>query len=267
MDHEKSMKNEKKREIVIIYENKEFAVVNKPAGILAHRTEKSKEATLADWIAEKYPETKEVGDNPAVRPGMVHRLDKETSGVLIIAKTKTMFAYLKHLFQNHEIKKRYIALVCGAVHKKGKIEKSIGFKSGTIRRSVQGKNLKMIKEALTEYEPLQTYEYAGKYFTLLHLMPFTGRTHQLRIHMASIGYPIVGDTLYGKKNNPWNLHRQFLHAESIEFTLPNFAKQNSGGITDSHGTRIKVEAELPEELQTILHELQNTTTAQSLSSS
>ena len=241
--------------ISVIHEDKNFVAVYKPAGVLVHSTRiknlefriKDDETTLVDWLVEKYPEVKTVGDDPKTRPGIVHRLDKDTSGVLLIPRTQHYFEYLKKLFQNHEIKKTYVALVYGKLEPRvGKIEKPISLKSGSVKRTVwKGK---MEKEAITLYEVTKYFQRSSassprsSAFTLVGVMPKTGRTHQIRIHMASIGHPIVGDALYGPKNNPFNLHRQFLHAESLEWTSEN-------------GHRIKIEAELPRELQGIIDEL------------
>ena len=242
--------------IDIIYENDDFMAVNKPAGVLVHRPEKGPKAAqekgvLTDWLKERYPEIVGVGDAPVLRPGIVHRLDENTSGILLIAKNQRFFEYLKGLFQNHEIKKTYIALVHGRMAGKGKIDKPIGLKSGSVKRSVRAKNMKMIKEAVTEYRVLKIFrrpdpekEGGFEYYSLLRVFPQSGRTHQIRVHLASVGHPIVGDELYGRKNEDKNLNlkRQFLHAESVEFNLED-------------GSRIKMEAELPSELQELLENL------------
>ncbi|MEK7506248.1 MAG: RluA family pseudouridine synthase [Patescibacteria group bacterium] len=237
--------------IDIIYENDDFVAINKPAGMLVHRPERGpkstqKENVLTDWIKEHYPETNEVGDTPSLRPGIVHRLDEDTSGILLIAKNQHFFDHLKGLFQKHEVKKTYLALVHGRMTGKGRIEKPIGLISGSVKRSVNGKKLKMVKEAATEYKVLKVLK--GKY-SLLRIFPETGRTHQIRVHLASIGHPIVGDRLYGNKKEDGELGkeleltRQFLHAESAEFNLED-------------GSRIKIEAELPGELTDFLESLQ-----------
>lgn len=231
--------------ISIIYEDKNFIAVNKPAGLLVHplKAKSSKlkaEFTLVDWLLKNYPEVKGVGDDPENRPGIVHRLDKETSGVILVARNQKFFEYLKNLFQTHQIKKTYLALVYGRMESKaGIIEKPIGLKSGTTKRTVHLRKAKMIKEAVTEYRVKKILKLKDRDFTLVELIPRTGRTHQLRIHLASIGHPVVGDSLYGPKTNPLGLTRQFLHAESVEFSLPN-------------GSRIKIEADLPEELQNVI---------------
>lgn len=236
----------------VIYKNENFLAISKPAGLLIHQTvfSKSKEPTLADWLMKNFPEVKSVGDNPKERPGIVHRLDKDTSGVIIIARNQKYFEYLKNLFQKHQIKKTYIALVYGKLKKeKGIIETAISLKPGTTKRTIH--KGKMTKEAITEYEVLKTFERVNekgntKYFSFMKVSPKTGRTHQIRVHLASIGHPIVGDTMYGPKENPFGLSRQFLHAEAIEF---NIDEKN----------KIKIEAELPRDLQSVLKSLETLT--------
>ncbi len=243
--------------IKLIFEDKNFLAVNKPVGLLVHATKNSNEPTLVDWIVKNYPEIsavgesafggKNVGDNTKERPGIVHRLDRDTSGVILIPKNQKYFEYLKKLFQNHLIKKTYLALVYGKIkERQGVIDKPISIKAKTVKRTVHAG--KMAKEAVTEYKTLQIFKSAERedFFTLLKVMPKTGRTHQIRVHLASIGHPIVGDKLYGKKNNPLNLNRQFLHAESIEFNLEN-------------DQRIKIEADLPNDLEQIILNLKNGT--------
>ena len=218
----------------ILYQDESLLAVNKPAGLLVH----GDSPNLAEWLDKKFPEVKNVGDLPAgrqgtqERPGIVHRLDKDTSGVLIVARNQKTFEYLKNLFQTHQIKKTYLALVWGRVTpKSGLIEKPLGLKSGTTKRTVHVQNAKMVKEAKTLYR-VKTY---FENYTLLEVEPLTGRTHQIRVHLASIGHPIVGDNLYGKKPAPAGLSRMFLHAESLELTLPT-------------GSRLRISADLPPEL-------------------
>ncbi|MEK7062320.1 MAG: RluA family pseudouridine synthase [Patescibacteria group bacterium] len=223
--------------IPVIYEDENILAVNKPAGLLVHGVINNKEKTLVDWLLKKYPEVKNVGDAPEIRPGIVHRLDKDTSGVILICRNQNFFKYAKNLFQEHKIKKKYLALTYGEIKpKSGIIEKPIAIKSNTIKRTVwEGKNE---KTAITEYKVLKYF----KNFSLVEVSPKTGRTHQIRVHLASIGHPIVGDSLYGPKENPLRLKRQFLHAESLEFSLEN-------------GQRIKIEAELPDDLRNVIEKL------------
>lgn len=233
--------------IKIIYEDKNFLALNKPAGVLVHNTAANDQGeTLVDWILKRYPSIVHVGDTPTLRPGIVHRLDRDTSGVILIPKTQAYFEYLKKLFQEHKVKKTYLALVYGEVKGGGLIDKPISLKAGTTKRTVYGG--KMTKEAITEYRPLETFEFEGMRFTLLEVSPKTGRTHQIRIHLASIGHPIVGDTLYSSsfshKSSPLHLGRHFLHASSLEFP----AKK---------GTMLKIEAELPSELRHTIEKLEH----------
>ena len=235
----------------IIYEDKQFLVVNKPPGLIVHharhagtanarravaRVDEKPQPALTDWLLENYPEVAGVGDDPAQRPGIVHRLDKETSGVLLVARTQASFEYLKGLFQKHEIQKTYLAWVSGQPKKeKGIIDVPIGIRNGTTKRSTR--STKMAKPAVTEYKVLKTEEKIdargqGAKFSLLEVKPQTGRTHQIRVHLASIGYPVVGDHLYGPKAQPAWATRLMLHALSIEFTAAN-------------GKRVKFEAEQP----------------------
>ncbi|MEK7624133.1 MAG: RNA pseudouridine synthase [Patescibacteria group bacterium] len=227
--------------ISLIYETSDFIAVNKPAGVLTHPIKDLREETLVDWILEKYPEVKNVGDEPEIRPGIVHRLDRDTSGVILIARNQEFFEYLKNLFKTRQIKKTYLALVWGKLEPKfGEIKIPIGIKTGSIKRTVWQKRAKDLKEAVTEY---QVKKYFNG-FSLVELTPKTGRTHQIRVHLASLGHPVVGDKLYGfqKSKPPFDLNRQFLHAVSLEFS-------------SADGHRIMIEAELPEELKLIIDTL------------
>jgi 23S rRNA pseudouridine1911/1915/1917 synthase len=214
---------------MIIYEDENILAVNKPAGFLVHPAREgiSKPPTLVDRLIKNYPEIKNVGEDQ-MRPGIVHRLDKDTSGILIIAKNQSAFEFLKKQFQERKIKKTYIALVKGRVkNKKGIIDSPV-------------KRYAKTRDALTEYKVLKRFQN----YTLLEVLPKTGRTHQIRIHLKTIKHPVVCDKLYTKKPDcPFDLKRHFLHALSLELTLPN-------------GSRIKLEAGLPEDLQLILNLLQ-----------
>lgn len=220
----------------VICEDKEFLVINKPAGLLVH----GDKPNLVDWLLKNYPEVKTVGDDPENRPGIVHRLDKDTSGVMIICLTQRAFDYFKGLFQKRGIKKTYLALVYGELkNQEGVIEKPLGIKSGSLRRTAYLQNAKMIKRAVTRYRVKKILEKAGRRYSLIEAEPETGRTHQIRAHLAAIGHPVVGDGLYGPKKQSLKAPRQFLHAVSLELSLPD-------------GQRLKVEADLPEELTSII---------------
>ena len=215
----------------IIYEDKDFLAVYKPAGLIVHKTKKNEEYSLVDWLIKKYPEIKNVGDEPVLRPGIVHRLDKDTSGIMLVTRNQKSFDYFKNLFQKHLIKKTYLALVWGKPKEnKGIINKPIGLKSGTTKRSIYSS--KMQKQAITEYKVLKYFkDEKGNLFSLLEVFPKTGRTHQIRVHLKSIGCPVCGDKLYGKKNDGFK--RLMLHSLSLEFSINN--------------SKIKIEAEIPKE--------------------
>lgn len=238
----------------IIYENKDVLVVNKPAGILVHPTENSKEKTAVDWLLKHYPEIRNVGD-PAVggasnqmRPGIVHRLDKDTSGVMIIAKNQPAFEFLKKQFQERKVKKTYIALVVGELKtKEGTINLPIGrSKKSPLKRLASLKARGKLREAITEYKVLENF----KDYTLVEAYPKTGRTHQIRVHFKAVSHPVVCDKLYGGKLArqlagpicPFGLSRQFLHAYSLELILPD-------------GSRSRFEADLADDLKKVLEEL------------
>ncbi len=239
----------KEKEIGIIYEDNDILALNKPAGILTHSVLTSKEPTIVDWLIKKYPEIKNVGDEPELRPGIVHRLDKDTSGILLVAKNQKAFEYLKRQFQQREIKKKYIALARGKIKSdKGVIDLPIGKSKKDFRKKAAvGKLAGKIREAITEYKALKyVRDSVTNMYTLVEARPKTGRTHQIRAHFKAIGHPIVCDKLYGPRNAgcPPGLERHFLHASSLEFAMMN-------------GSRIKLEADLPQDLQNALDMLKS----------
>ena len=268
--------------IKILYEDKDILAINKPSGISVHSDGKTKEKTITDWILKNYPKLKGVGEPVAFNeqeidpPGIVHRLDKETSGVLIIVKTKKAFAHFKKQFMNREIKKTYHAIVSGWVkNDHGIINKPIGRSPSDFRRRLAGRGARgELREAITEYKVLKRFEAeaepcnifyargsqpvlgegrsAKKYykvplkFTHLEIHPKTGRTHQIRVHMKYINHPIACDSLYAPKNPyPKGLNRLALHAKSIEFNLPAQTGNPKGKI-------IKIESPLPPEFKRVV---------------
>jgi 23S rRNA pseudouridine1911/1915/1917 synthase len=224
-------------ELPIIYEDEHLFAIDKPAGIAVHKVSPTDpQETVADILVRERPYLAGVGESP-LRPGIVHRLDKETSGIMIIAKDQLTFEYLKNLFQTRQVQKSYVALVYGnPKNDKGTITATLG-KIGTKQTTqLKGKKELVEREAITDYAVARRFhEYA-----LLDVMPHTGRTHQIRVHLKSIGCPIVGDVLYAKgKPLPAGLDRMFLHAREIEFTAPD-------------GKRLALEAPLPEGLQKVI---------------
>ena len=179
------------------------------------------------------------GDDPELRPGIVHRLDKETSGILVMAKNQKAFEFLKSQFQNREVVKKYLALVEGKLKKeKDVIVLPIGRSVNDFRKKMAaGVTKGELKDAITEYETLESFPN----YTLVEVYPKTGRTHQVRVHFKAIGNPVVCDSLYGGKRMtcPFDLARHFLHANFLEFTAPS-------------GAKLKIEADLPEDLEKVL---------------
>jgi len=230
----------------IIYEDTNLLAVNKPPGLLVHKTGRNeKERTLADLVVKEYPEIAGVGDNP-LRPGMVHRLDKDTSGVMVIAKNQESFEYLKSQFKERLVDKTYRAIVFGdPKHDAGVIEGTISIKPGTTKRTVH--KGKMPKEAVTEYMVLERFENAA----LIEAYPKTGRTHQIRVHLASINHPILGDPIYSSKTSKKvfipKLERQMLHAYEIKFEAQN-------------GKKLDLKAGEPEDFLEVLQYLRKTPT-------
>lgn len=216
-----------------LYEDKDLIAVVKPAGLVVHGVRvggklREGEPTLVDWLLKNYPEIKKVGDDLAQRPGIVHRLDKETSGVMVVARTQAAFEHLKFLFMAHRVEKTYCAIVFGVPKdSEGVIAKPIGIRSGTLKRSVRSD--KMQKAAVTAYRVvkigrLPAADGKAATFSLLEIQPQTGRTHQIRVHLASIGHPVVGDSLYGPKRQPAWVGRLMLHARALELPAPSGGK-------------------------------------------
>lgn len=234
--------------ISVIYEDENILAVNKPAGIAVHPDGRTKEYTLSDWVAEHYPSVRGVGESIKLthggeipKHGIVHRLDRDTSGVMIIAKNQEAFLFFKKQFQEREIEKTYRAIVYGRVQeKKGVIDKPIGKSRSDFRQWSAEKGARgLLREATTEYKLLKS----TKDFSYLSLHPKTGRTHQIRVHLRSIGHPVLCDKLYAK-NRPCvgGLARMALHAFSISINTPT-------------GASITIEAPVSEDFEGALAEL------------
>jgi 23S rRNA pseudouridine1911/1915/1917 synthase len=223
----------------IVYEDDDMLVINKPAGLLVHDAfEQETRPTVVDALLERYPDIAEIGDDPK-RPGIVHRLDMDVSGLMAIAKTQEAFEFLKGQFQERTVKKEYTALVYGRPpHIHDTIELKIA-RSKSKGRMVSRTGEQEGKEAITKYDTVEEYNHT----TLLKVNILTGRTHQIRVHMQAIGCPIVGDKLYKIKRmkvNPIELGRIFLHAHKLE-------------IKSLDGTTRQFESELPVELEQFLN--------------
>lgn len=218
--------------IKVEYEDKDLIVVNKDINIVSHPGAGNTSGTLANGLAYKYPELVNLP-----RSGLIHRLDKDTSGLLIVARSIESYMILIKKMQNKEIKRRYIAFVNGQLMKNGQINQPIS------RHRIDRKKMAVNpsgKEAITDYEVIKNYKYASKVRLKLH----TGRTHQIRVHMQYLGYPIIGDKTYGlkiDKNNKIDILKEFsrqaLHAEELQFIHPR------------NGQDINIKSEVPKDLK------------------
>lgn len=228
--------------IEVIYTDSDLIVINKPPGISVHGGPTVSGPTLADFLLAEFPEVKEVGDAPEIRPGIVHRLDKDTSGIMVVARTQKSFLALKEFFQKRLVEKTYWAICCGKFkEKQGTISFPIGrlvrnpLKRGadTGRGGIRG-----AREALTEFKVLKH----GDSLALIEVKPKTGRMHQIRVHMAAIHHPVACDKTYGGKSvccppaqaGPQGSQRQLLHARSLSFSYPE-------------GKKFHFEADVPED--------------------
>ncbi len=205
-------------ELPILYEDADIVAVMKPAGLITHSDGRTQEETAEEWFNETYPEAAALSVDTHVS-GYVHRLDRDTSGVLVFAKNVPAYEFLRKAFHDREVKKTYLAFVYGAPKEKtGVIDFDIGRSRKDFRlRSAHPKAKGRLREALTRYEVIgEIPEYA-----LMKMSPETGRTHQIRVHLKAIHHPIIGDTLYAS-NHPLalGLTRMGLHAYSIEIPLP-----------------------------------------------
>lgn len=221
----------------IIYEDAAILVIDKPAGVAVHADAHHTGGTILDEVRITYPHAE-----------LAHRLDKDTSGLLIVAKNADAHVYLKQLFKTRAIAKTYLALVSGIVIKDDMvIALAIGRSSQDFRKRVAKPTPD--ENARPAETHIRVLKRLGAY-TLIEAMPKTGRTHQVRTHLSSIGHPIACDTLYGGKKFlcPTGLTRQFLHAFALEFTTHD-------------GKRLRLEAALPSDLANVLHTLESTTRA------
>jgi len=221
----------------IIFENDDLMVVNKPAGMVVHPSPGHDSGTLVHAVLGHVPGLEGIGGEE--RPGIVHRLDKETSGLIVIAKNEQAHRWLQDQFRNRTVEKIYLALVDGKPPTpSGRVEAPIG-RNSTHRKLMSVVPLEKGRSAISEYRTLESFPEQ----TLLEVHPLTGRTHQIRVHMAFLGCPVTGDTVYGKKKSTVDLKRHFLHAIRLKIVLPGESKP-----------RI-FEARLPAELQKVLEEV------------
>ncbi len=222
----------------IVYEDSDIIVVNKPKGLVVHPAVGNPDGTLVNAIMNICKDSLS-GIGGEIRPGIVHRLDKDTTGLLIIAKNDKAHINLSEQIKNREVKKIYIALVRGIVSEnEATINMPIGRSTKDRKKMAVVKNG---KEAVTHFKVLNRY----KKYTLLEIKIDTGRTHQIRVHMSEIGYPVVGDMVYSNGKNEFGVQGQMLHAKSLDFKHP---------IT---GEQMHLEAELPSYFKEIIRTLEH----------
>ena len=222
----------------VIYEDNDIIVINKPKGMVVHPANGNPDGTLVNAVMNLCKDSLS-GIGGEIRPGIVHRLDKDTSGAIIVAKNDKAHIALSEQLKNHEVKKTYLALVRGIIKEN---EATINMPIARSKKDRKKMDVdKDGKEAITHFKVLGRYK--NKY-TLLQINLETGRTHQIRVHLSHIGYPIIGDEVYSNGKNEWNVSGQCLHAWKLEFNHP---------IT---GQKISLEAEIPEYFKNIIKELE-----------
>ncbi|MEA2088238.1 MAG: RluA family pseudouridine synthase [Patescibacteria group bacterium] len=234
-----SLKPDEKIKFKIVFENNDFIIINKPTGLVIHPTESYPKNTLVNGLLAYYPKIKKVGEDP-LRPGIVHRLDKGVSGLMVVAKNQEIFLHLKNQFSKRKVEKKYLALVYGIINKdSGEIDLKIGRNKNGIITTGTTENY---KEAKTLFLVIERF----KNFTFLKIQILTGRTHQIRVHLKAIDHPIAGDDIYYLKKyqifNLFGLKRIFLHSSNL-------------GFKDKAGKQFNFEEKLPLELKKMIRQL------------
>jgi len=217
----------------ILHEDRDIILVDKPSGLVVHPGAGRRTQTLVNALLYRFPDL--AGQEPEDRPGIVHRLDKETSGVMVVARSPRALIDLQQQLKNREVDKQYLGLVWGKInHAEGRLSWPIG-RHARHRDRISIKTNKP-REAETRYRLLQAYQE----FAYLEIHPLTGRTHQIRVHMAAAGHPLVGDSRYGRRGGKGPSPRLFLHAGTLKFRHPG------------SGERVEFSSPLPPDLQAVL---------------
>ena len=226
----------------LLYEDEFMAVINKPAGVVVHPAPGNNDGTVVNAILSRYPELRSAELPDGSRPGIVHRLDKDTSGCLAVARTPEAQAKLCQAFADRDTRKTYLAITAGVPKEpRGRIENLIG------RHPVNRQKMAVVekngKTAISEYEVLHTTLLNGKKVSLIKVRIYTGRTHQIRVHLAMLGTPVLGDDVYGGARYLPGIQRQMLHAWRLVLPHP------------VNGTTIKLQAPLPDDFQDICQQI------------
>ncbi len=232
----------------IIYENDNYLVVDKPAGVLVHPTAANETNTLVDWLCDRYSDFKNQAWAEPMRAGIVHRLDKDTSGLIVLAKNPATLERLQNLFKSREVHKTYQALVAGHAPEKGKVDLPIIRDSQKDLMRTQAMSFSFsrgtAREAVTEYKTIARYKFKKDELSLVEVYPATGRMHQIRVHLKSDGFPLIGDQLYFNKlskriSKEFKFDRQFLHAVRLEIDGQTFESDLSDDLKEII-TKLKV---------------------------
>jgi len=218
--------------LTVLYSDDQIVVIDKPSGLVVHPGAGNREGTLAGALLYRFPEISGLG--PAERPGIVHRLDKETSGVMVVARSPEAYASLQKQFKDRDVRKVYLGLAWGKMPAEGRIDQPIGrhIKHGQ-RMSVRTRKP---RAAETFYKVRE--EFKGMSF--LEIRPVTGRTHQIRVHLAAAGHPLAGDSRYGRRREQPKFPRLFLHAHRLSFIHPGT------------GARVEFASDMPDDLRSLL---------------
>jgi 23S rRNA pseudouridine1911/1915/1917 synthase len=225
----------------VVFENEDLLIVNKPAGMVVHPAAGHASGTLVNAVLGYDPDMEGIGGEE--RPGLVHRLDKDTSGLIVLAKNDEAHRWLQEQFRLRKVEKTYLALVDGKPPTPGgRVEAAVG-RDPRNRKKMAILPANKGREAISEYKTIESF----KEHTLLEFRPLTGRTHQIRLHCAFLKCPIVGDEVYGRKNSSLKIRRHFLHAYRLKITLPGEKQPRT------------FEAGLPEELNLVLERLREFT--------
>jgi len=239
-----------KIDLEVVFENDDLLIVNKPSGMVVHPSEEGHHlsGSLVNAILKNPGPDNLSNIGGELRPGIIHRLDKDTSGLLMIAKNNRIHNELIGLMKKREVNKIYYALLVGRLEpEEGTIDAPLSRGNRDFKRVVLA-NEGEGRDAITKYEVLDYFEYEGHPYTLIKAKILTGRTHQIRVHFSSIGHPVVGDPTYGNRKinaefeRTFGLKRYFLHAAELSFTLKD-------------GTEIDVKKELPKELKSIIDKI------------